>query len=85
LAPIQNSALQGNNAIAGALTEVENNIGGIAQTVSVPFISSLILNYNDNIDSSRAQAEALTVLSVSKHNWRKTLWAAPLARSFRGA
>ena len=60
LAPIQNNVLQGNNAIAGAVTEVEINIGGIAQTVSVPFVSSLILNYNDNIDSSRAQAEALT-------------------------
>jgi hypothetical protein len=60
LAPIQNNALQGNNAIVGAVTEIEINIGGIAQTVSVPFISSLILNYNDNIDSSRAQAEALT-------------------------
>ena len=60
LAPIQNNVVQGNNAIAGAVTEVEINIGGIAQTVSVPFISSLILNYNDNIDSSRAQAEALT-------------------------
>ena len=60
LAPIQNNVLQGNNVIAGAVTEVEINIGGIAQTVSVPFVSSLILNYNDNIDSSRAQAEALT-------------------------
>ena len=60
LAPIQNNVVQGNNAIAGAVTEVEINIGGIAQTVSVPFISSLILNYNDNINSSRAQAEALT-------------------------
>ena len=60
LAPIQNNVLQGNNAIAGAVTEVEINIGGIAQTVSVPFVSSLILNYNDNQNSSRAQAEALT-------------------------
>jgi hypothetical protein len=60
LATIQNNALQGNNAIAGAVTEVEINIGGTLQTVSVPFISSLVLNYNDNIDSSRAQAEAIT-------------------------
>ena len=60
LAPIQNNVLQGNNVIAGAVTEVEINIGGIAQTVSVPFVSSLILNYNDNQNSSRAQSEALT-------------------------
>jgi hypothetical protein len=60
LAAIQNNAVQGNNAIAGATTEVEINIGGITQTVSVPFLSSLVLNYNDNLDSSRAQAEALT-------------------------
>jgi hypothetical protein len=60
LAAIQNNAVQGNNAISGAMTEVEINIGGITQTVSVPFLSSLVLNYNDNLSSSRAQAEALT-------------------------
>jgi hypothetical protein len=64
LAPIQNNAPQGNNAIAGAVTEIEINIGGVAQIVSVPIISSLILNYNDNIGSSRSQAEASTTSFV---------------------
>lgn len=60
LAAIQNNTIQGNNAIAGAVTEVEITIGGISKAIFLPISASRILNFNDNLDSSRAQAEATT-------------------------